>query len=109
MGTQRSFLKQLVVGGVNHAAEVEERNATVYLIRQDLYTCSVVEGVHTLPSLLFDHSLLHFCFMQTNRMNKADKMRRMRITMATATTTPMMTAVSIPTVPGGGGGERDTH
>ena len=58
--------------------------------------------------LLFD-SLVVLCFKQTSIVTKTVMMRR-RITMATATTTPMMTAVSTLPEPGvsgvseGGGG-----
>ena len=63
----------------------------------------------TCPPLPPFHSLVFLYFTQTNTKKKTDKLRMMRITMATATTTPMMTAVSTPAGPGRGGGERDAQ
>ena len=57
------------------------------------------------PSPHLYDSLVVLCFKQTSTVKKTDKTRRMRITVATATTTPMITAVSIPPGPEGGGGE----
>ena len=96
------------MGGVNQAKLKREMQqftqSATYSARAHV---GVAEGVHTLPSLLFD-SLVFLYFKQTSTMKKAIKMKRMRITMAMVTTTPMMTAVSTPAGPGGGGGERGT-
>ena len=50
-------------------------------------------------------SLVVLCFTQTSTVMKAEMAMKRRITVATATTTPMMPAVSIALEPGGGGGE----
>ena len=50
-------------------------------------------------------SLVVLCFTQTSTVMKAEMMMKRRITVATATTTPMMPAVPIALEPGGGGGE----
>ena len=62
------------------------------------------------PPPPFD-SLVHLCFMQTSTMTKTIRMMRvMRITMTTATTTPMMTAVSTPPArPEGAGGDEERN
>ena len=54
-------------------------------------------------------SLVVLCFTQTSTVMKAEMTMRRRITVTTATTTPMMTAVSTPPEPRGVGveGERE--
>ena len=63
------------------------------------------EWVHTLLHLSSDlHMVL--CFTQTSTVAKT-VMKMMKITMTTATTTPMMTAVSTLPEPGVSGGGRE--
>ena len=96
----------LAVGGVNQPRKDKQQST------QSARACTHIRWVSgTCPPLPPFHSLVHLCFTQTNTKKKTDKMRIMRITMATATTTPMMTAVSTPAGPGGGagGGERDAQ
>ena len=50
-------------------------------------------------------SLVVLCFTQTSTVMKAEMAMKRRITVGTATTTPMMPTVSIALGPGGGGGE----
>ena len=68
-------------------------------------------NTHSSPSH-FSDSLVVLCFMQKYTMMKAVIMLMRRITVATATTTPMMTAVFTPPdheVPGGDVAELEKH
>ena len=91
----------LCMGEVNQTTLKQKCN---YLVRYYLHTHTVWVSGHTpSPHPSFIHSLVILCFKQTTTVKKAAKMR-MRITMATAANTPMMTVVSTLPGPGGGGG-----